>query len=40
MQYYKTSAFTGDGIDKLMDDTIKEVYDKKLKAEFDAAKLG
>ncbi len=39
MKYFKTSAFKGDGIDEMMDYTIEQLYQKKLKPEFDAAKL-
>ncbi len=39
MKYFKTSAYNGDGIDEMMEDVIIQVYEKKLKAEFEAAKL-
>jgi putative protein kinase ArgK-like GTPase of G3E family len=39
MKYFKTSAYKGDGIDEMMEHVINRVYEKKLKAEFEAAKL-
>lgn len=39
MKYFKTSAFKGDGIDEMMEYAIDQVYQKKLKPEFEAAKL-
>jgi len=39
MKYFKTSAFKGDGIDEMLDYAIDQVYQKKLKTEFEAAKL-
>ena len=39
MQYYKTSAFTGQNIKELINDTIEQVYEKKLKAIIAKEKL-
>lgn len=39
MQYIKTSAFTGYNVNKLIEDTIEQVYEKKLKAVIAKEKL-
>ena len=39
MRYYKTSAFKGDNIEDMINDTIHKVYELKIKPKIEEEKL-
>ncbi len=39
MRYFKTSAFKGDNITEMINFTIQEVFEKKLKPKIEEEKL-